>query len=334
MRRLRRSHRDTPGVQLWVVTSVNPDGVEAGTRKNARGVDLNRNFSYRWRGGVSPSSGYYPGPHPFSEPESRAVKRLARRLKPRVTIWYHQPWGQVLAALPRAGPQAEAVRAHRAPAGQTLSRPAIARHRDELAEPPPPGHRVRGRAAGWRAARTRRPGATLARRRRWREAGPGDGSCGPAAAAGRRRRARLARGCGGRRSTATRSPTGMSESGRWPRTRRATTVGAGGACAIPGRSSCTSPPGRATGRHGRRSPPTPPTWVSCPGSAHTSWSKSVGGSTGSSGQDPLPAHDRAEPPLDRDRDGPRGWARLPLGRPPDPAAAAGRYMRRCTSSAG
>ena len=32
VRRLRRSHRDTPRVQLWVVTSVNPDGVEADTR--------------------------------------------------------------------------------------------------------------------------------------------------------------------------------------------------------------------------------------------------------------------------------------------------------------
>jgi hypothetical protein len=102
VRRLRRSHRDTPGVQLWVVTSVNPDGVDKRTRKNARGVDLNRNFAYRWRGGGRPSSGYYPGPHPFSEPESRAVRRLARRLKPRVTIWYHQPWGQVL--LPCHGP--------------------------------------------------------------------------------------------------------------------------------------------------------------------------------------------------------------------------------------
>ena len=97
VRKLRRSHRNTPGVQLWVVTSVNPDGVEARSRKNARGVDLNRNFSYRWRGGAPGSSSYYPGPHPFSEPESRAVRRLARRIKPRVTIWYHQPWGQVLA---------------------------------------------------------------------------------------------------------------------------------------------------------------------------------------------------------------------------------------------
>ncbi len=102
VRRLRRSHRDTPGVQLWVVKTVNPDGVHADTRKNARGVDLNRNFPRRWRGGVPQSSGYYPGPHPFSEPESRAVRRLAKRLKPRVTIWYHQPWGQVL--LPCHGP--------------------------------------------------------------------------------------------------------------------------------------------------------------------------------------------------------------------------------------
>jgi hypothetical protein len=102
VRMLRRSHRDTPAVQLWVVKTVNPDGVDGGTRKNARGVDLNRNFSYRWRGAVPASSGYYPGPHPFSEPETRAVRRLARRLKPRVTIWYHQPWGQVL--LPCHGP--------------------------------------------------------------------------------------------------------------------------------------------------------------------------------------------------------------------------------------
>ena len=99
---IRHAHHDLRGVDLWVVKTVNPDGVAANTRKNADGVDLNRNFSYRWRGGVSHSSGYYPGPRPFSEPESRAVRRLAKRIQPDVTIWYHQPWGAVL--LPCHGP--------------------------------------------------------------------------------------------------------------------------------------------------------------------------------------------------------------------------------------
>lgn len=102
VRVLRRRYQDAQHVQLWVVKTVNPDGVAANARKNAHGVDLNRNFSYRWEGGVSKSSGYYPGPHPFSEPETRAVRRLVKRIRPNVTIWYHQPWGQVL--LPCHGP--------------------------------------------------------------------------------------------------------------------------------------------------------------------------------------------------------------------------------------
>jgi murein peptide amidase A len=85
------------GTQLWVVPTVNPDGVRGHTRKNSHGVDLNRNFPYRWRGDLPQSSGYYPGRRPASEPETRAVMAFVRRIQPDLSIWYHQPWGAVLA---------------------------------------------------------------------------------------------------------------------------------------------------------------------------------------------------------------------------------------------
>jgi len=76
------------GVQLWLVPEMNPDGTAADTRQNAHGVDLNRNFPYQWRPISDPT--YYAGPRPASEPETRAAMALILRIKPAVTIWYHQ----------------------------------------------------------------------------------------------------------------------------------------------------------------------------------------------------------------------------------------------------
>jgi protein MpaA len=76
------------GTQLWLVREMNPDGTAADTRQNADGVDLNRNFPYQWRRIWNPV--YRSGPHPLSEPETRAAVRLIRRIRPAVTIWYHQ----------------------------------------------------------------------------------------------------------------------------------------------------------------------------------------------------------------------------------------------------
>jgi protein MpaA len=90
LRRLRTRPAATPGVELWLIHDLNPDGAAAGTRQNRHGVDLNRNFPEAWARAGAPFSTYYSGPRPLSEPESRLAARLIRRLRPAVTIWYHQ----------------------------------------------------------------------------------------------------------------------------------------------------------------------------------------------------------------------------------------------------
>ncbi len=77
---------------LQIVPTLNPDGLAAGSRGNAHGVDLNRNFPFDWR---PLAGGEYSGPRALSEPESRAARRLIRATEPDITIWFHQPFGIV-----------------------------------------------------------------------------------------------------------------------------------------------------------------------------------------------------------------------------------------------
>ncbi len=83
-----RDGRPIRGADIWVVPTYNPDGVARGTRQNARRVDLNRNYPRNWKrlGGS-----YYSGTGPASEPETRAVMRFLRTIRPGRVISFHQP---------------------------------------------------------------------------------------------------------------------------------------------------------------------------------------------------------------------------------------------------
>ena len=64
---------------LWLVHQLNPDGFARRTRTNAHGVDLNRDFLAA------------------TQRETRIARKLILRLKPDVTIWFHQPQAVVRA---------------------------------------------------------------------------------------------------------------------------------------------------------------------------------------------------------------------------------------------
>jgi protein MpaA len=82
------------GVGLWLIVTMNPDGDRRGTRSNARGVDLNRNFPDGWE--RSQSRGvFWPGPSAASEPETRGMIRFLTRVKPTAVLSYHQAFDVV-----------------------------------------------------------------------------------------------------------------------------------------------------------------------------------------------------------------------------------------------
>jgi carboxypeptidase T len=113
--------------RLVIMPIVNPDALAANMgrlargrfawqRKNANGVDLNRNFpavaarpsrhplaGSRWR-----RSPWYRGPAPLSEPETRAVHDVAVEVRPDVALGFHSfgnlllyPWAHTRAVNPR-----------------------------------------------------------------------------------------------------------------------------------------------------------------------------------------------------------------------------------------
>ncbi len=99
---------------IWLVPVVNPDGFEYTRtndrmwRKNRRGtygVDLNRNYDYKWGydnygSGSNQYNETYRGPSAASEPETQAIQNLLAQEKFSVAVGYHTysqlvlyPWG-------------------------------------------------------------------------------------------------------------------------------------------------------------------------------------------------------------------------------------------------
>ena len=61
-----------PGRETWIIPVLNVDGLLAGSKNNARDVDLNRNFAASNWAATHPA-GYHPGAAPESEPETAAL---------------------------------------------------------------------------------------------------------------------------------------------------------------------------------------------------------------------------------------------------------------------
>lgn len=89
--RLLRTMATPKEIDLWLIDSINPDGVAKNQRENANLVDLNRNFETKWSYIAKSSEHHqYSGEAPADQPETVATQDFIRQIQPAVVIWYHQ----------------------------------------------------------------------------------------------------------------------------------------------------------------------------------------------------------------------------------------------------
>ena len=98
-------------IQLTIVPQFNFDGVLAQTRKNARGIDLNRNLPTKdWTKEYTKEK-YFPGSEPASEPENKALLSWLDKNKPRIIYSLHS-WNPMVNMNGPCQPEADVIAAH------------------------------------------------------------------------------------------------------------------------------------------------------------------------------------------------------------------------------
>ena len=131
------------GVHLWAIRRDNPDGVLAGHRRNAHGVDLNRNFPTKWK---RLYGNYNSGPRPRSEPETRALMRFLDRIDPTFVVTMHSPLARDRRVRRQGPPPGTTSLAGHAAADPALRlRRRVPRHADPVVQQEPPGRLRHGR---------------------------------------------------------------------------------------------------------------------------------------------------------------------------------------------
>lgn len=87
---LKRHPGNLRGRRVILVPVLNPDGLAKKSRRNARNVDINRNYPGTWRQ-AKRGEAFKPGRGPASEPETQGMIALVNKYRPRKLVSIHQP---------------------------------------------------------------------------------------------------------------------------------------------------------------------------------------------------------------------------------------------------